>query len=111
MNWYLTVMKNYAGFSGRARRKEYWMFFLIYVLIYLAVSIVGTIVLGENATVPIGLVALVHLLPGIAVGIRRMHDTNHAGWWLLVPLVNLFFAFTEGTRGPNQYGPDPKAGG
>ena len=50
------------------------------------------------------------MLPSIAVGVRRMHDTNHSGWWLLCPIVNLIFACTEGTRGENRFGADPKAG-
>lgn len=111
MNWYMKVMKNYVGFSGRARRKEYWMFILIYMIIAVAVSIVGSIILGESANLLINLVALAHFLPAIAAGVRRMHDTNRAGWWIIVPLINLYFAVLEGTRGPNQYGPDPKAGG
>lgn len=49
------------------------------------------------------------LTPGIAVVVRRMHDTDHSGWWLLVPIVNLVFAVSDGTRGDNRFGPDPKA--
>jgi uncharacterized membrane protein YhaH (DUF805 family) len=111
MNWYLKVMKNYAGFSGRARRKEYWMFILIYMVMAIGLSIVGSIILSENANILINIFALAHFIPAIAAGVRRMHDTDRAGWWIIVPLINLYFACLEGTRGPNQYGPDPKAGG
>lgn len=111
MNWYMSVMKNYAGFSGRARRKEYWMFLLVYIVIYVAALILGGLVSDTLGPMLGGLIGLVHIIPSIAVGVRRMHDTNRPGWWIIIPLANLIFAFTEGTRGPNQYGPDPKAGG
>jgi uncharacterized membrane protein YhaH (DUF805 family) len=114
MEWYLGVLKKYAEFNGRARRKEYWMFFLVNVIISMGIGfVVGFIggMLGLGAGVSSGLSSLYSLAvlcPAIAVGIRRMHDTNHSGWWLLVPLVNLIFACTEGTPGPNEYGPNPK---
>ena len=54
------------------------------------------------------LYSLAVLLPSVAVGVRRMHDTDHSGWWILLPIVNLIFACTEGTRGPNRFGADPK---
>ncbi len=111
MNWYMAAMKNYAGFSGRARRKEYWMFFLFSMIIYIAATVVGGLVSDTLGPMLGGLVALVHIIPLLAAGWRRMHDTDRAGWWCLVPLAGLIFAFMEGTRGPNQYGPDPKMGG
>lgn len=111
MNWYLEVLKKYAVFSGRARRKEYWMFVLFNIIIVIGLSIVGGVALGENGGILSGLYNLAVLLPSIGAGVRRMHDSDHSGWWLLVPLANLYFACIEGTRGPNQYGPDPKAGG
>lgn len=111
MNWYLAAMKNYAGFSGRARRKEYWMFALVYIVIYLAASIVGGMLSDTAGPMLAGLVALAHFIPLLAAGWRRMHDTDRPGWWAIVPIAGLIFAFMEGTRGPNQYGPDPKMGG
>ena len=107
MNWYLEVLKNYAIFSGRARRKEYWMFFLFNLIFAFVVGFIGGLIkmpiLGTLYTLAV-------LLPGIAVGIRRMHDTDHSGWWLLLPIVNLVFAVQEGTRGDNRFGLDPKVG-
>jgi uncharacterized membrane protein YhaH (DUF805 family) len=63
----------------------------------------------SKASVLATIYELVILLPATAVGVRRMHDTDHSGWWLLLPIVNLVFAVTEGTRGNNRFGPDPKA--
>lgn len=107
MNWYLMVLKNYAGFSGRARRKEYWMFYLINVIISILLSVIGTaidfIFLGN-------IYSLALLVPTIAVGVRRMHDTNHSGWFLLVPFYNLYLLCINGDAGENKYGADPKGG-
>lgn len=105
MNWYLEVLKKYAVFQGRARRKEYWMFFLFNVIIAFVVGFVaGMLKIKVLGT----LYLLAVLVPGIAVGVRRMHDTDHSGWWLFFPIVNLVFACTDGTPGPNKYGPSPK---
>jgi uncharacterized membrane protein YhaH (DUF805 family) len=114
MSWYLEVLKKYATFTGRARRKEYWMFFL-FNFIFASVAGMVDIALGLGDSSGGGLVyslyVLAMLIPGLAVGVRRMHDTDHSGWWLLIPLVNFVFAVTEGTRGPNRFGPDPKLSG
>lgn len=113
MDWYLGVWKKYAVFDGRARRKEYWMFFLFNLLAsWILVFLDNALGLADSAgNGPLdGLYSLAVLLPSIAVGIRRMHDTDHSGWWILVPFVNFVFAVTEGTSGPNRFGPDPKAG-
>jgi uncharacterized membrane protein YhaH (DUF805 family) len=120
MDWYLKVLKNYVGFSGRARRKEYWMFVLFNIL-FAVVAMVLDNVFGLASEKlhygPIyGLYALAVFLPGLAAGIRRLHDTDRSGWWLLlclVPLVGLVvivFLALEGTPGSNRFGPDPKAG-
>ena len=112
MNWYIQALKKYAVFSGRARRKEYWMFFLFNILIAVALGFVEGI-LGiaaeSDESILAGIYQLAILIPSIAVGVRRMHDTDHSGWWLLLPIVNLVFAVTDGTRGDNRFGPDPKA--
>jgi uncharacterized membrane protein YhaH (DUF805 family) len=105
MNWYLEVLKNYVNFSGRARRKEYWMFFLFNMII----SIILNIIAGAIDFALLGtLYSLAVLLPSIAVGVRRMHDTNRSGWYILIPIYNLVLACTEGDKGENEYGPDPK---
>jgi uncharacterized membrane protein YhaH (DUF805 family) len=111
MRWYLEAMKKYAVFSGRARRKEYWMFALMNLLIAFVLGIVeGILGIASNSDESVlGTVyILATLIPAIAVGVRRMHDTDHSGWWLLVPIVNLIFAVQAGQQGPNRFGPDPK---
>jgi uncharacterized membrane protein YhaH (DUF805 family) len=116
MSWYLGVMKKYAVFDGRARRKEYWMFFLMNVIIYVVLAFVGGMIGGMIGTAPgvdesplVLIYQLAVLIPALAVGVRRMHDTGHSGWWILFPIVNLVFAVTEGQKGENKYGLDPKS--
>jgi uncharacterized membrane protein YhaH (DUF805 family) len=120
MDWYLKVLKNYVGFSGRARRKEYWMFVLFNILFAVAAMVLDNVLGLASEKLhygPIyGLYALAVFLPGLAAGVRRLHDTDRSGWWLLlclVPLVGLVvivFLALEGTPGGNRFGPDPKAG-
>ena len=112
MHWYLDVLKNYTGFSGRARRTELWMFWLINLGIAIVLTVIESI-LGLPGVLS-GLYNLAILLPSIAVGMRRLHDTDRSGWWLLiafVPLLGaivlLIFFCLEGTKGPNRFGPDP----
>lgn len=114
MDWYLKVIKNYVGFDGRARRQEFWMFVLFNLIFSIAASILDTII---GTYVLFGIIySLAVLLPGIAVSIRRLHDTGRSGWWLLISfipiigaIVLIYFAVLEGNQGENQYGPDPKA--
>ena len=114
MKWYLVVMKKYAVFSGRARRREYWMFVLFNVLIAIAIGIVlgilgGILGMGTDLSNPAGVVyGLGTLIPSIAVGVRRMHDIGRSGWWLLFPIVNIVFLFLDSQPGDNEYGPNPK---
>lgn len=114
MRWYLDVLKKYAVFSGRARRKEFWMFEL-FNLIVLALIMLVEVILGNAAAADsrdsiLGTIYnLAVFIPSIAVSVRRMHDTGHSGWWILCPFVNLIFAVTAGTVGGNRFGPDPKA--
>lgn len=106
MNYYISVLKNYATFSGRARRKEYWMFVLFNIIFSFAFGFIcGLAGVPDLAQ----LYSLVVLLPSIAVGVRRMHDTGRSGWYLLVPIYNFILAVTEGDKGDNEYGSDPKA--
>ena len=105
MNYYLKVLKNYATFNGRARRKEYWMFVLFNTIFAFVFGFVcGFIGVPDLAQ----LYSLAVLLPSIAVGVRRMHDVGKSGWFLLIPIYNLILAVTEGEEGENQYGQDPK---
>ncbi|RDG35052.1 DUF805 domain-containing protein [Streptomyces corynorhini] len=113
MNWYVDVLKNYAVFSGRARRKEYWMFFLANFVISIALSVIGNVIGAENLIS--GIYALALLIPSLAVAVRRLHDTGRSGWWLLIALVPLVgfivlivFLAIEGEQGPNAHGPNPK---
>jgi uncharacterized membrane protein YhaH (DUF805 family) len=101
MDYYLAAFKKYATFQGRARRKEYWMFFLFNCLIYFGIGLVGSSEL-------VLLYYLVVLIPSIAVAVRRMHDVGKSGWFVLIPIYNFILAITEGNRGENEYGPDPK---
>lgn len=105
MNYYLHVLKNYALFTGRARRAEYWQFVGINLLISLGLNLIG----GALEFPFLGPVySLGVLLPSIGVAIRRMHDVGKSGWFLLIPIYNFILAVTEGDKGPNEYGPDPK---
>ena len=166
MHWMFLPLKRYAEFSGRSRRTEYWMFVLFQILlamgfwVLVAIAGGGALMSGGDPTAlaaaggalmiifaVYGLVSLALIIPGIAVGVRRLHDTNRSGWWILAPLLGyvimavggamaaaspdnpgvggilamiglvavivlglvlLVFMLLEGTRGPNQYGPDPK---
>lgn len=119
--WYLKVLRQYSDFNGRARRREYWMFTLANVLVIVAIGIVAGILgaiadfLGVIGMIAYVLYALAVFIPGIAVAIRRLHDTGKSGWFLavaLVPFVGglivLYFLIQEGEPGPNLHGPDPK---
>ena len=119
MNWYLAVLKKYAVFGGRARRMEYWMFAIISTVIYIVLGVVDNVVGTTVAEAGIlsSIYSLAVLIPGLAVSVRRLHDTGRSGWWLLVNLtcvgvfVILFFMFQAGNPGSNQYGPNPKESG
>jgi uncharacterized membrane protein YhaH (DUF805 family) len=113
MNWYLNVLKQYAVFSGRARRKEYWMFFLINTIITFVLRFIEGLA-GSSGIVAM-LYSLAILIPGIAVSVRRLHDTDRSGWWLLIALVPivgvivlLVFMVQDSKPGENQYGAKPK---
>ena len=113
MEWYLGVLKKYTVFDGRARRKEYWMFFLFNIIASIVLVIIDTII-GTIALLS-GLYCLGILLPAIGVTIRRLHDTGKSGWWILISLVPiigglwfLYLMVIDGQAGDNQYGPNPK---
>jgi uncharacterized membrane protein YhaH (DUF805 family) len=112
MSWYLGAFKKYATFGGRTRRKEYWFFYLFNLLFAFVFSFAdGLLGLAERSgNGPLyAIYVLAVLIPALAVGVRRLHDTDHSGWWLIVPIANLVFLLTDGTRGPNKYGSDPKS--
>jgi len=110
MHWFVEAFQKYAVFSGRARRMEYWMFHLFNWIVLLFVLLVVT-PMGEANDVVAGLFVLYAfavILPSFAVAIRRMHDTDHSGWWIMVPVANFVLTLLPGTPGPNRFGPDPK---
>ena len=114
MEWATLPLRNYANFDGRARRKEFWSFWLLTVAAYIAASVVDGI-LGLPL---LGIVVMLGLIcPSIAVAVRRMHDVGKSGWWLLLALVPvigalalIYFYIQEGQTGANVYGADPKFG-
>lgn len=123
MKWFLYVLKNYADFSGRARRKEYWMFTLFYI-IFLVIAAILDNIFGltfkiYNTTLPYGVIYLVYCLalciPSLAVLVRRLHDIGKSGWMMLISLIPvvggiwlLILTCEDGVSGPNKYGEDPK---
>lgn len=136
MNYMLLPLRRYVDFQGRSRRKEYWMWFLLVIIGAIVFSMLDTMLglggatqtysdfengasVGFNSTG--GILSMIFMLailiPNIAVGIRRLHDLDKSGWWVLIGLIPLIgaivlivFFVSEGTRGPNRFGPDPKGG-
>ncbi len=108
MEEYLKVVKeHYADFQGRARRREYWMFALFNFIISIVLGGVGTAIkMPFISTV----YAFAVLIPGIAVGVRRLHDIGKSGWWLLIPIFNIVLLATDSTPQSNEYGASPKYG-
>ena len=107
MSWYLDVItKNYINFNGRARRTEFWMFTLVHIIIIFLLLFLGP--------VPFILYMLLTIMPAVAVGIRRLHDTGRSGWWILAANVPILFVIyyyymvLEGDQGANIYGDSPK---
>ena len=113
MNWYFEVLRKYAVFSGRARRKEYWMFALFNCIIAFVIGFIEGF--GGSPGIVGMLYSLAVLIPSIAVSVRRLHDTDRSGWWCLIALVPLIgtivllvFVVQDSKPGENQYGPNPK---
>lgn len=133
MEWMILPLKRYADFSGRSRRLEYWMFtlFLVLILIGCSILLMGSILIGAMGTygaapplaffILLGVMVLGYLaiiVPTIAVQVRRFHDQDKSGWFILlgfIPYVGgiILFVFMclDGTPGPNRFGPDPKGRG
>ncbi len=118
MNYYVSAWKKYFDFSGRASRSEFWYFSLFNLIIQIGVSVLFGL-LGESmATIGLvitGLYGLAAFIPGLAVSVRRLHDTNKSGWWLLlgfIPIIGIIvlivFWATDSFPGKNQYGENPK---
>jgi uncharacterized membrane protein YhaH (DUF805 family) len=130
MQYYLKALHNYANFNGRSNRQDYWMFFLFNVIFAIVAMILDRLlgttfkmegIYGGAQTMPYGYIylayALFMLIPGLAIGVRRLHDVGKSGWFMFICLIPLIGAIwllvlfcTEGKRGDNEYGPDPNAG-
>ena len=119
MSWYLEALKKYAVFSGRSRRMEYWYFVLFNIIVGVVLALIdmllGTFSAVSNIGLLSGIYSLAVLIPTLAVMVRRLHDIDRTGWWILINLIPLIgtivllvFALTPGTPGSNSYGPDPK---
>ncbi|MEM0515262.1 DUF805 domain-containing protein [Pseudoalteromonas sp. YIC-827] len=115
MEYFMDALKRYADFSGRTRRKGYWMF----ILFYLIFSIVVTVIDSVLGTAFLGMIfSLALLIPSLAIGARRLHDTGRSGWWQLLyflPIIGfivlLIFFVQDSQDGDNDHGPNPKDAG
>lgn len=106
-----TCFKKYADFSGRATRSEFWWFYLAYLLAYIALAFLSGILAGVTGNGAVAMIAILpilgFILPMLAVNVRRNHDSDKSGWWLLVPFYNLYLLVIQGTPGDNRFGPPP----
>ena len=119
MNYYLSVLKQYAVFSGRARRKEYWYFVLFNIIASFILGFIDGMTGTFNVEIGLGLLGSIYTLavivPSIAVSVRRLHDTGRSGWWFLIilipiigPLTLLVFFIFDSQPEENEYGINPK---
>lgn len=112
MNYFTDALKQYATFTGRATRQQYWMFILFYIIFYVVAAVIDSI-LGTMLLTTIYALAL--LIPSIAIAARRLHDTGRSGWWQLISLIPLIGAIilivflVQDSEADNDYGPNPKA--
>ncbi len=110
MDYFVDAFKRYADFDGRARRQEYWMFVLFYLLVYLGLGIIGSLL---DTMVLTALFSLAALVPSISICTRRLHDTGRTGWWQLIGLIPLIgwvvmiVFLVQDSQDDNQYGPKP----
>lgn len=115
MHWYTEVIQKYTVFSGRAGRPEFWWFTLINIIISIVIDVVCGAIFGSSGQFIGSIYGLAVLLPSLGVAIRRLHDTNRSGWWILIGLIPIvgwivlivFYAL-EGNRASNQYGATPE---
>jgi uncharacterized membrane protein YhaH (DUF805 family) len=119
MNWYLKVLKQYADFSGRARRSEYWYFALFNMIFVICAMILDNVLGIALEGIGYGPIYLLYVLamfiPGVAVLVRRLHDVGKSGWMyfiVLIPIIGaiwlIVLLFTESQQGENKWGPNPK---
>lgn len=119
MNYFLKALRQYADFSGRARRMEYWMFVLFNLIFAIVAAVLDTLI-GFASEGGFGVISslysLAMIIPGLAVSVRRLHDVGKSGWMILIALIPLIGSiwllvlyFTDSQPGANQYGPNPKS--
>ncbi len=116
MEWFLMSFKKYTDFSGRSRRKEYWMFVLFNIIVVLGVAFIGAgIGLQDYIAIPLGLYVLAIIIPSLALAVRRLHDQGKSGWYILVrfiPVIGgvwfLVLMCVDGDSRSNEYGLNPK---
>ncbi len=105
MKYYLSALKKYAVFKGRASRADYWYFFLFSILVSIVIAIAA-------AALELKIINTIYLffiiIPSISIAVRRMHDVNKSGWFILIPIYGFILLFIAGTQGENNYGSDPK---
>jgi uncharacterized membrane protein YhaH (DUF805 family) len=115
VHWYTDVIRRYTDFDGRADRPEFWWFSLINLIVSLVLWVIGIALIGgvSGGQILAALYGLVTLLPVLGVDIRRLHDTNRSGWWILISLIPIIgaivlivFLASRGTQGPNSFGPE-----
>jgi len=109
-----SVLSNYANFNGRARRSEFWWFYLAMILAFIVAGFIDGLIFGTIGLFYI-VVALGVIIPSLALTFRRLHDTGKSAWWLLISLIPLigglallYFYIQDSQEGENQFGPDPK---
>lgn len=119
MKWFLNVIRNYTTFSGRARRKEYWMFILFNLIFSIGLAIIDDLFLVTTGNFGYGILSIIYslfiIIPSLAVLARRLHDVGKSGWFMLIALIPiggiiwlLIVLCREGNHGRNEYGEDPK---
>lgn len=119
MNWFILGLKKYAVFEGRARRTEFWMFCLFYIIFSIVATLLDYVTGTYNSDTGMGILSavfsLLMIIPSISVSVRRLHDTDRSGWWYLLvflPLIGaivlLIFFVLDSTPGENRFGPNPK---
>lgn len=121
IDWAKRPLEKYADFTGRASRPEYWWFYLFTIIVVLVARMIDSLIGSNFGGSGYGLLSVIAglglIVPSLAVGARRLHDTNRSGWWLLIGLIPflgaivlIIFFVSEGTKGDNQYGGPPAAG-
>ncbi len=111
MSYFISALKKYAIFEGRARRAEYWFFQLFCIIVALILGLLeGLIGFAPNSedSILAMIFQFLIVIPSLGVSIRRMHDVDRSGWFILVPIYNFILTMSEGDRGNNNYGADPK---